>query len=171
MPLNPSHRLAICVPVMTPVSCPKSHYVQHGKMCLRFARLLIYFKIYKLWNRKNRAPVNFLWSVERQESSKKWGHFMLFSVLFTWFVSRICMQLHRKSIEIEDQTACFWWRKAMLLKNDNWRKSVISSMIMRYEKRPKFASFQSLLPLVANTRVFRRYVKIFRSSLVATHCL
>ena len=171
MPLNPSHRLAICVPVMTPVSCPKSHYVQRGEMCLWFERLLIYFKIYKSWNRKNMALVNLLWSVERQESSKKWGLFMLFSVLFTWFVSRICMQLHRKSIEIEDQTACFWWRKAMLLKNDNRRESVTSYMIIRYEKRSKFAFFQSVLLLVANTQVLRRLVKIFRWLLVAAHCL
>lgn len=44
-------------------------------------------------------------------------------------------------------------------------------MIMRCEKRPKFAFFQSLLPLFANTRVLRALVKIFRSSLDATHCL
>lgn len=141
------------------------------KMSLRFERLFIYFKIYNSWNRNNMALVNLLWSVERQESSKKWGHFMLFSVLFTWFVSHICMQLHRKSIEIEDQTACFWWRKAMLLKNDNWWESVTSYMIRRYEKRSKIAFFRTGLLFVANTRVLRRYVKIFRSSLVATHCL
>ena len=141
------------------------------KMSLRFERLFIYFKIYNSWNRNNMALVNLLWSVERQESSKKWGHFMLFSVLFTWFVSHICMQLHRKSIEIEDQTACFWWRKAMLLKNDNWWESVTSYMIRRCEKREFWAFFRSDLLSVANTRVLRRHVKIFRSSLVATHCL
>ena len=97
--------------------------------------------------------------------------FHAFSVLFIWFVSHICMQLHRKSIEIEDQTACFWWRKAMLLRNDNWRKSVISSMIMRCEKREFWAFFRSDLPLFANTRVLRVLVKIFRSLLVAAHFL
>lgn len=59
----------------------------------------------------------------------------------------------------------------MRLRSDNWRKSVTSYMIMRCDKRPKFAFFQSLLPLFANTRVLRALVKIFRSSLDATHCL
>lgn len=67
-----------------------------------------------------------------------------------------------------------WGSNCMLLKMkrnavEDWCLTVISNILYDNEirKRSKYAFFRSVLPLVANMRVFRRLVKIFRCLSVA----